>query len=125
MPRLISRQKAKQKGLPRYFTGRTCKRGHRCETYTAQKRCVECKRLVDLRNPAQIAARKRYDKTPKGLQTLWRRGHSPMKQASRRRLNASAKGVNRYYRWRIAPIDSEIDDLYAVIKQRNPLKERT
>lgn len=42
MPKLISRQVALEKGLPRYFTGNPCQRGHVAERYTQGCSCVAC-----------------------------------------------------------------------------------
>lgn len=41
---LITRKKALARGLPRYFTGQPCKRGHVAERIVANKTCVECRR---------------------------------------------------------------------------------
>lgn len=41
--KIISRAEAKELGLKRYFTGVPCKRGHVCERYTGDSKCVECK----------------------------------------------------------------------------------
>jgi len=38
----ITRQEAKERKLPRYFSGIPCKRGHVCERYTSSGLCVEC-----------------------------------------------------------------------------------
>ena len=38
---IVTRKEAKERGLPRYFTGKPCKYGHVCERYTAG-RCVTC-----------------------------------------------------------------------------------
>lgn len=49
---------AKALGLPRYFTGEPCKRGHVCERYVAKSTCVEC----DLaRRQTEDGARKKKD----------------------------------------------------------------
>ncbi len=38
----ISRQEAKERGLPRFFTGKPCKRGHVAERWTSNTICVLC-----------------------------------------------------------------------------------
>lgn len=38
---IITRKEARERGLKRYFVGRTCPRGHVCEHYTGGG-CVEC-----------------------------------------------------------------------------------
>ena len=42
MPEIISRSKAKARGLKRYFTGEACKHGHICERYVKFRSCFEC-----------------------------------------------------------------------------------
>ncbi|HEX7011262.1 MAG TPA: hypothetical protein VF161_00865 [Steroidobacteraceae bacterium] len=42
--KLISRREAKALGLPRYYTGRPCLRGHIAERFAGNKTCVECDR---------------------------------------------------------------------------------
>jgi hypothetical protein len=39
---IISRKEAKEKGLVRYFSGRTCKKGHQAEHYTGSGCCIRC-----------------------------------------------------------------------------------
>jgi hypothetical protein len=38
----ITRKEAQAAGLPRYFTGKPCKRGHVVERYTSSKTCCKC-----------------------------------------------------------------------------------
>jgi ribosomal protein L44E len=40
--RQITRNEAITQGLPRFFTGKPCARGHVSERWTASKNCVEC-----------------------------------------------------------------------------------
>lgn len=49
---------ARQRGLPRYFTGGACLRGHVDERYVCNSRCVTC-----MRNEAREAARLRVKLT--------------------------------------------------------------
>lgn len=55
-------------GLPRYFTGTPCKRGHVCERVTASAQCVECARIAYTKHRAanreQIRLRRLKPKTP-------------------------------------------------------------
>ncbi|MCU1340392.1 MAG: hypothetical protein JWO19_5973 [Bryobacterales bacterium] len=44
--KLISASAAKQKGLPRYFTGKKCKRGHLTERRVVGGACVKCSLLA-------------------------------------------------------------------------------
>ena len=39
---IITLKSAIEKGLPRYFTGKPCKRGHLSERYVKGYHCVEC-----------------------------------------------------------------------------------
>ena len=41
-PKIISRKDAKAQGLKRYYTGKTCKRGHVAERQTSDGSCFEC-----------------------------------------------------------------------------------
>lgn len=73
MPAFITRAEAIEKGLPRYFVGRRCRRGHRAER-NIRGRCVACKSTeaqraaMCLRNktPEARAARKAWKRTPNG-----------------------------------------------------------
>lgn len=38
----VLRAEAQREGLPRYFTGIACSKGHISDRYTANKTCVEC-----------------------------------------------------------------------------------
>jgi len=42
---LISRNEARELGLKRYFTGRSCKHGHTCERYVCNERCCYCVKI--------------------------------------------------------------------------------
>lgn len=39
---VVTRAQARAQGLPRYFTGKPCKRGHVAERYTRNLTCVDC-----------------------------------------------------------------------------------
>ena len=39
---MATRKEAEEQGLGRYFTGKTCGRGHFSERYTKSRQCVEC-----------------------------------------------------------------------------------
>ena len=41
---IITRKEAKDKGLPRYYTGKPCKHGHLSERTVPNKRCMACHR---------------------------------------------------------------------------------
>lgn len=44
MPSIVTRKVALEKGLPRYFSGKACKRGHVAERTTRGATCVVCNR---------------------------------------------------------------------------------
>ena len=101
MPRKINRAAAKARGLSRYFTGKLCARGHRCERFTLTANCVECKRLSDARyqrspkgREAQREAQRRYSQTPLGRERTWRYNQSWKRQEARQRYEDSPKGQN-------------------------------
>ena len=55
MNRIISRQEAIQRGLPRYFSGRRCPKGHIAERRTRSYDCVQCRRERKRAAPTQTA----------------------------------------------------------------------
>jgi len=59
--KIITRAEARSAGLPRYFTGKPCKRGHISERRTAGGNCLTCHRQqIDewhRNNPEKVAAK--------------------------------------------------------------------
>jgi len=55
MNRIISRKEAIQRGLPRYFSGRRCPKGHIAERRTRSYDCVQCRRERKRAAPTQTA----------------------------------------------------------------------
>src|SRR6056300_409537 len=57
---VITRKQAKEQGLKHYFTGKPCKHGHVRERHTSSGSCLECRRLLQLKqnkdNPEKLAA---------------------------------------------------------------------
>lgn len=51
---IITRAEARELGLPRYFTGKPCKRGHVVERHTITRDCVECKSAYRSENRKEI-----------------------------------------------------------------------
>lgn len=49
-----SREEAAKLGLPRYFTGKPCSKGHVSERYTMQGACVECVHNTNAARTSQI-----------------------------------------------------------------------
>jgi len=43
--KIITRKKAMEKGLKRYFTGKPCKHGHVAERYTGDTKCLLCNKF--------------------------------------------------------------------------------
>lgn len=39
---IITREQARERGIKRYFTGDPCPRGHICERWASNAKCVEC-----------------------------------------------------------------------------------
>lgn len=60
---VISRKEAKEKGLKRYFTNKTCKYGHIDFRQCASGRCVECDRLLQS-SPEYLSKRREYEQLP-------------------------------------------------------------
>jgi hypothetical protein len=54
----ITRQEAIAKGLPRYFTGNNCSKGHAAERYTSNKTCCDCANATA--NKTKTKNRKKY-----------------------------------------------------------------
>ena len=58
MTELITRQEAIAKGLPRYFTGNNCSKGHSAKRYTSNKTCCDCANATA--NKTKAKNRKKY-----------------------------------------------------------------
>lgn len=43
---IITREQAKDLGLKRYYTGQECSKGHLCERYVNNRKCVECQNIL-------------------------------------------------------------------------------
>jgi hypothetical protein len=71
---IITLQKAREQGLMRYFTGKSCKHGHIAERQTSSATCIECARLKS------VAA---YQADPEKARVLRRQ----WKEANRDALN--------------------------------------
>ena len=63
--KIVSRNTAVELGLPRYFTGKPCKRGHIAERLTCCYNCIECDRLRVRPDPFKKEREKRYQKDRK------------------------------------------------------------
>jgi hypothetical protein len=95
MPRKISRKLARVRGLTRYFTGKTCKRGHVAERMTCNSHCTECL-LLRQRSPRgrewHRKACRTYGHTPKGRETVWRYTQTERGREKGRRFARTPKG---------------------------------
>jgi hypothetical protein len=67
---LISKKQATIEGLPRYFTGVACKRGHLAERRTSSMDCVECSKARQQTEQTRRYKKDRYEKNKE--QTLAR-----------------------------------------------------
>jgi 5-methylcytosine-specific restriction endonuclease McrA len=71
--KIISKQDAKAAGLPKFFTGQPCKRGHVAARLVSNHHCIDCNREDDAAfyqaHKAKIETRKAiYRKTLKGIE---------------------------------------------------------
>ncbi len=57
---IIGRKEAKEKGLTRYFTGKTCKHGHVCERYLRNRQCVKCTSIWSLNYNRKVGYKHQY-----------------------------------------------------------------
>ena len=120
MPKKISRTAAKKRGLTRYFTGKPRKRGHIAERAVSNHSCVSCLALAD-KSPKGKARHRRYMTSAKGhaTQTRWRHT-SPKYWVVRKRYQQSPKGRDSVWRrsrstnfaeccrrWRESPLGAE------------------
>lgn len=87
--KIQSRSEARRLGLPRYFTGKPCKRGHIAERWTSGFKCVSCHREYEAAFPHLIrAAKAKWDKAnPAKRRAAGRRRYraNPEKYRIRRR----------------------------------------
>jgi len=56
---IVTRKEAKERWLPRYFTGKPCPHGHVAERWASTSRCVECDRKYREANPEKERERNR------------------------------------------------------------------
>ena len=112
-PAIITRAEARQRSLPRYYTGVPCVNGHLSERGTTSKKCLACHRehQANVRNadPERIArikaesylrhrktvidAVRAYQETPEGRKT-----RAAYKQRKRTQINAKANAWAKAHR---------------------------
>lgn len=88
---IISCKDARARGLARYFTGKSCKKGHVTERYVAQSACVICTRDVErerYRTLDVVSRQQQYDSRKLYLRR-WNESHPDR----RRELNAKGKAA--------------------------------
>ena len=88
MAERITRQRARELGLPRYRTGKRCRNGHLDDRRVSDYNCCECHRI----------ANRAFDHSPLGRETQWRKNRSPLGRERIVRYSKSPKG--REARWR-------------------------
>lgn len=63
--KLTSRKEAKAAGLTRYFTGVACPKGHICERFCSNRKCIRCLRTSDNAKRRNVQNGKKWrDKNP-------------------------------------------------------------
>jgi hypothetical protein len=88
---LVSRQEALEANLPRYFTGKSCVRGHVAERYTASKTCCECGNATA--NAAKRKNPKKYIEHAK----RWNKAHPEKIRAIKLRANRENPGRRNFW----------------------------
>lgn len=91
MLHVIPRRVAKALGMPRYFNGKPCARGHVCERNTCNKKCVQCRRdEQNARNarPERKVSRAAYDRQ------RWENDRERLEAKNRRYYVQNADAVN-------------------------------
>ena len=115
--RIISREMAIRKGLPRYFTGLPCRNGHVAERTLKKWECVTCKAEHDERyrqrhNAAIKKNQAKYrDKNRKRLRKWFKNHYRTNRTIIRERqrlysIRTSAKNVARAAKWKRANPES-------------------
>lgn len=113
------RAAAKAAGLPRYFTGKPCKRGHTAERLVATKQCVECRLLRFEGSNIKREARKAY-------QAAWRQKNAEKRRERQRAYQAAVRsteeGRRRCHemtaRWRVNNPDA-VKEYASAYKEAN------
>jgi hypothetical protein len=88
--KIITRKKAMEKGLKRYFTGKPCKHGHVAERYTVSRHCSIC----------NYASGREYYNSERGKATQRKYKISERGKAKRREYDNSERGkaIHRKYK---------------------------
>ncbi len=102
---VVTRAEAKAAGLPRYFEGFVCKRGHTSERYSSNANCVACNQLGTWRlaNKARFIAggvawrhanKERFEAKAK----IWRAANKQLLYEARKRREAKNRDKERVRR---------------------------
>lgn len=89
--KIITRKKAMEKGLKRYFTGKPCKHGHVAERYTVSRHCSIC----------NYASGREYYNSERGKATQRKYKISERGKAKRREYDNSESGTKEYLKKRL------------------------
>lgn len=95
----LSREEARTAGLPVYFTGPVCKRGHANGRRVSNGVCIECDR-IDKQSARFRAAQKRYFQSVAGKKAMKRVRQSPAglaRQAKYREEGRDKEWQRRHY----------------------------
>ncbi len=84
---VITRQEAKERWLPRYFTGKPCPHGLVAERWASTCSCVECDRKYREANPEKIreASRKFREANPEKMRDRQRKYYEANREKIRER----------------------------------------
>ena len=88
---VIDRQQALKDGLPRYFTGKPCCRGHVVERYTHNKTCCEC--ANEKANASKRKNRKKYVEHAKN----WKKANPEKVRQFQLRANRKNPGRRNFW----------------------------
>lgn len=82
--KIITRAKAIERGLPRFFTGKPCCHGHVAECYVSSRRCLVCEERRTVKRKAE--RKKRREAKRRELRKRWGREIITWKEALARGL---------------------------------------
>jgi len=134
MMQIITLKSAIENGLPRYFTGKPCKRGHLSERYVRTYHCVECgkertKEWIKNNPEKRSAAQREYAERNKAAviakNKRWRENnpHKPAEYRAKQTPEQKAKIAKRMKEWRLNTIETR-KSVSKAWKQKNADKVR-
>lgn len=111
----ISCKSAKEKGLPRYFTGKPCKYGHIAERRVIDRGCVVCSSENTARH------RGRNPNSMREVAKRYRQKHPERVKAAKERYNAENKeSIAEYYKRRYAENPEAMRAASRKYREENP-----